>query len=123
MTPKMWASGLFTHLQKLLQQAYKSSFMWIQWKFFQKIVETYILTHFHPILSGSPKYRASETHILNTFKSNSNEHVKQNLCEFGGNFWQNSQKPFYVFGGPKWPDNLGLWGHFYTPTKVAATGL
>ena len=39
MTQKIWASGSFTHLQKYLQQAYKSSFMRIQRKFFLKIVE------------------------------------------------------------------------------------
>ena len=50
-------------------------------------------------LFGNPKLpenRASETHILRTSKSNSNEHVKQDWCESSGSVWQNGQKPKFI---------------------------
>ena len=100
----------------------KSSLMWIQWKFFQKVVETYILAHFHPIFTyfraqNGPKNRVSEGHILHTSKSNSNEYVKQDWCESSGNFWQISYKPeFSPVWGPKMARKLGPLGpNFYTP--------
>ena len=59
-----------------------------------------------------PKYWASEAHILHTYKSTWNEHVKQYCCETSENVlrkWPNTRNLSY-FGGPK----MGLWGPYFT---------
>ena len=109
------------HLQKYLQQVCKSSFVWIKWKFFQKIFGNLHCYPFSPNfdLFGRPKWpknRASEAHILHISKINPNKHVKQDWCEFSGNFFDKIVKNlnFYLFGGLYWPDNLGLSGLSFT---------
>ena len=50
MTKNLVLWGLsFTRLQKYLQWAFKSSFMWIQWKIFEKLVENLRFDLFWPI--------------------------------------------------------------------------
>ena len=65
--------------------------MWIQLKFFQKIVKN---LHFDPLspnfdIFGSlkwPKNKATEAYILHTFKRNSKKHVRQDCYESSGKF-------------------------------------
>ena len=50
----------FTHIQKWLKPAYKSSFVWIQWKLFKKIDENLYIDLFGPYLE--PKRPANLDH-------------------------------------------------------------
>ena len=115
----------FTRLQKKPQQAY-SSFIWIQFKFFHKIVKT---LHFDPFspnfdLFGSLK-GPSEAHILHICKRTSNEHVRQDWYESNGIFWQSSHKPeFLPIWEPQITQKFGPLGPICKkPPNVAATSL
>ena len=52
-------------------------------------------------------------HILHTYKSTSNKHVKQYWCETSENIFEKMTKDlhFDLFGGPKWPQHWASDAH------------
>ena len=92
------------------------------WKPIDNMIKSKILTYL-----GGPKWPDNqdyETHILQTSKSSSNEHVKQILM---WNQWKLFEKTgkdrnFDLFWAPKWSKNRNKNGQqerpiFYTPLK------
>ena len=87
--------------------------MWNQWKFFEKMTKDRNFDLF-----GGPKWPrnwASEVHILHTYKSTWNEHVKQYCCETSENFlrkWPNTDLSY--FGAQNGPEIGPLRGTYFT---------
>ena len=85
---------------------WKKILMWNQWKSFEKMTND---RNFGPI--WGPFNWASEAHIVHISESSYNEHIKQDWYESRGSFTKiNEDLRFDLFGGSKWPKNVGLWG-------------